>query len=59
LPSGIAKGRILPRKDFERMLREYYEIREWDVETGIPKYEKLEKMGLEDVAERLRRASRL
>jgi len=53
LPSGIAKGRILPKEDFEKMIREYYELRGWELETGIPTYEKLKKLGLEDVAKQL------
>jgi aldehyde:ferredoxin oxidoreductase len=53
LPVGIAKGRVLPKEDFERMLKEYYELREWNLNSGIPTYEKLKKLRLEDVAERL------
>ena len=34
-------------KDFERMLDEYYEAREWDRETGIPTKEKLQQLSLE------------
>jgi aldehyde:ferredoxin oxidoreductase len=30
------------------MLREYYEARGWDEETGIPKKEKLLELGLQD-----------
>ena len=33
------------------MKDEYYEIRGWDKETGIPTREKLVELGLEDVAE--------
>jgi len=50
LPSGIAKGRLLPRKDFEKMRNDYYELRGWDIKTGMPTYEKLKKLGLEDIA---------
>jgi len=35
-------------KDYEGMLREYYEARGWDEETGIPKKEKLLELGLQD-----------
>jgi len=33
-------------KDYERMLDEYYEAREWSRETGIPTEEKLQQSGL-------------
>ncbi len=34
-------------KDFEGMLNEYYEARDWDIETGMPSNEKLKELGLE------------
>ena len=39
--------------DYEGMLDEYYDVRGWDRETGIPKREKLEELGLKDVADQL------
>ncbi|RLI41614.1 aldehyde:ferredoxin oxidoreductase, partial [Candidatus Bathyarchaeota archaeon] len=54
LPSGIAKGKVLPKEHFEKMLKEYYVLRGWDPETGIPTYEKLKELELEDVAKSLR-----
>ena len=39
----------------ELMLNEYYEERMWDLRTGIPKAEKLRKLGLEYVVEDLKR----
>ena len=39
--------------DWERMLREYYEYRRWDWETGRPRPEKLGALGLEDIADDL------
>jgi aldehyde:ferredoxin oxidoreductase len=53
LPDGIAKGRTLPRRDFDRMLREYYKLRGWDAEIGIPKYKTLKRLRLEDIAKRM------
>lgn len=53
LPSGMAKGKFLPREDFEKMRREYYKLRGWNPQTGIPTYEKLKKLMLEDVAKQL------
>jgi aldehyde:ferredoxin oxidoreductase len=40
------KGKILDRKDFERMKDEYYLLRGWDVETGLQKKEKLDELRL-------------
>ena len=43
LSEGVIKGIVPP---LNKMLEEYYQIREWD-ERGIPKHEKLKKLGLE------------
>jgi aldehyde:ferredoxin oxidoreductase len=47
------KGKILDRKDFERMKDEYYLLRGWDVETGLQKKEKLDELGLSFVCSEL------
>jgi aldehyde:ferredoxin oxidoreductase len=36
--------------DMDTLLKEYYEFRQWDWETGKPKAEKLISLGLNDVA---------
>jgi len=41
------------RPDLEMMLKEYYEYRGWDWETGKPTKEKLTELGLEKVAKDL------
>jgi aldehyde:ferredoxin oxidoreductase len=35
--------------DFDSMLDEYYEARDWDLKTGIPSKEKLKQLGLENI----------
>ena len=40
------KGAILDRGEFENMRREYYELRQWDPETGLPTADMLERMNL-------------
>ncbi len=50
---GPTKGSVAMRKDTDRMLDEYYEIRGWDIKTGIPTREKLIELGLGDVAEEI------
>jgi len=52
LPNGNSKGAIF---EIEPMLDEYYAERQWDLETGIPKAEKLRKIGLGYVIEDLKR----
>ena len=52
LPNGNSKGAIF---EIEPMLDEYYAERGWDLKTGIPKAEKLRKIGLEHVIKDLKR----
>jgi aldehyde:ferredoxin oxidoreductase len=52
LPNGNSKGAIF---EIEPMLNEYYTEREWDLKTGVPKAEKLRKIGLGYVIEDLKR----
>ncbi len=47
------KGAMLDRESFERMLDEYYELRNWDVKSGLQKKEKLHELDLRDVADDL------
>jgi aldehyde:ferredoxin oxidoreductase len=48
LKSGPAKGRVLKREDFEKMITDYYELREWDAE-GRPILKKLKELDMEDI----------
>ena len=43
VPEGPAKGKVLP---LEPMLREYYQARDWDWETGYPSKAKIEELDL-------------
>jgi aldehyde:ferredoxin oxidoreductase len=51
LSKGKFAGEVLDRAKFEQMKDEYYEIRGWDKETGIPTREKLVELGLEAAAD--------
>jgi aldehyde:ferredoxin oxidoreductase len=53
LPDGPYKGETFSRDMLDKMLDGYYESRGWDKQTGIPKREKLEELGLEYVAKEL------
>ncbi len=43
------KGATLDRNDFEQLKTEYYRLRGWDAETGLPTEDKLKALGLADV----------
>jgi aldehyde:ferredoxin oxidoreductase len=43
------KGAVVDRTEFERMKDEYYEIRGWDVSTGLQTRKTLEELGLQDI----------
>jgi aldehyde:ferredoxin oxidoreductase len=51
LSKGKFEGEVLDREKFEEMKDEYYELRGWDKETGVPTKEKLIELGLGDVAD--------
>jgi aldehyde:ferredoxin oxidoreductase len=53
LPSGPLKGRKLDKERFNKMLSDYYAIRGWD-ENGVPTYEKLAELGLDDLIKDLK-----
>ena len=42
--------RAVPRKDFEDAKTRYYQLRGWNESTGLPTREKLDQLGLSDVA---------
>ncbi len=48
VPDGPAKGKVIP---LEEMLREYYQARDWDWETGYPSEKKVTELGMEKVIE--------
>lgn len=42
----VRKGKTLDRAEFERMKDEYYQLRGWDVKTGLQTSAKLKELGL-------------
>ncbi len=46
LPDGPAKGNTVP---LERMLKDYYQERGWNEESGLPERETIERLGLADL----------
>ncbi|MFO8113428.1 MAG: aldehyde ferredoxin oxidoreductase C-terminal domain-containing protein, partial [Desulfosalsimonadaceae bacterium] len=43
------KGNTLDRGEFEKMRREYYQLRGWDPDTGLQKKEVFERLGMPGV----------
>jgi aldehyde:ferredoxin oxidoreductase len=46
LIGGPTNGQSISNKEFESMLRDYYEICGWDPETGIPTSRRLNELGI-------------
>ena len=46
IATGPARGECLDRGSYDQMLTEYYRLRGWDSETGIPTNEKQRELGL-------------
>ncbi len=45
LKTGATAGKLLPREEFDNMLKEYYALRGWD-ENGRPSAQTLSKLGI-------------
>jgi len=56
MPDGPAKGQVV---NLEPMLDEYYCLRGWDKESGLPTKEKLVELNLEEVAKELESMGKL
>lgn len=48
-------GKALTKKDCEKLLDDYYDERGWDIEMGIPTQTTLTELGLEDVAQDIKK----
>ena len=47
------KGSVVDREAFEQMKDEYYQLRRWDVKTGLPTVQQLRELGLDFVVRNL------
>jgi len=56
---GPQKGQMVEEEKLEQMKSEYYALKGWDVATGVPTRETLEKRGLKYVAGDLERRGKL
>ncbi|MCX5907510.1 MAG: aldehyde ferredoxin oxidoreductase family protein [Deltaproteobacteria bacterium] len=59
IKTGPRKGMTTSQGELDTMLDEYYELHGWDRETGWPKKETLESLGLEKVAAELGRLKKI
>lgn len=46
LTIGISAGQKIDREDFEYMLDDYYNLRGWDIKTGLPNEDTLKRLGI-------------
>ncbi len=53
IPDGPSKGMYCPKDELESMKDEYYDLRGWDKETGVPAKKKLEELDLAQEAKDL------
>ncbi len=47
VPEGPARGEVILREEFDKMLDEYYRLHGWD-QNGVPKRTTLKKLDLID-----------
>ncbi len=57
--SGFYKGFKIDENKYNEMLDEFYELSGWDKKTGMQTRTGLEKLGLEDIAEKLEKQDKL
>jgi aldehyde:ferredoxin oxidoreductase len=48
------RGNVLDRHEFEAMRKEFYELRDWDPESGLQKADLLERLEMPEVAKALK-----
>lgn len=59
MPEGPTRGAVLNRNLIQELLDEYYVLRGWEKERGIPTYRKLKEIGLDDIAEDLANSGKI
>ena len=57
--TGPYKGFKIEEDKYKRMLDEFYELWGWDKKTGMQTRSGLEKLGLDDIAEKLSKCGKL
>jgi len=59
IPTGSMKGWKLERKDWDKLLDEYYEMNNWDKKTSFPTRKCLEELDLKQIADALEKVGKL
>jgi aldehyde:ferredoxin oxidoreductase len=59
VPDGPQVGKKLDKAMFEKMKDEYYNLRGWDVETGLQKESTLKALNMSDIALDLKKMKKL
>ena len=59
VPDGPQEGKKLDKALFEKMKDEYYSLRGWDVENGLPKEKTLKDLDMTDIAKGLKKMKKL
>ena len=59
IPTGSMKGWKLERKDWDKLLDDYYEMNHWDKGTSFPTRRCLEELDLKQIADDLEKAGKL
>ncbi len=59
IPDGKSKGMALDRKELDKLFKRHCVLHGWDPETGVPEKAGLKRMGLSEVADKLRSAGKL
>ncbi len=59
VPDGPQAGKTLDKAKFEKMKDEYYTLRGWDKETGLPLEKTLKNLGMSDIAKELKKLNKL
>lgn len=49
VPTGPNKGMITDQEMLDGLLDDYYSLHGWDSASAVPRYETIEKLGIEDV----------
>jgi len=59
IKSGPARGELLAKDKWDKMLDEYYELHGWNKQTGWQTRSQLEELGLKEMADELEQVGRL
>ena len=59
MPSGPQKGMMNSPEELDKMLDKYYALHGWDPKTSWPYEETLDMLGLQDIAEELKKTRKL